>query len=82
MEEVAAFIRAKFEEDTPLSLNELNQTAGGLNKNQKEDIVLSVFTAGLYCGIAPLVTFIQEKTGPFAHLGMKKPDDGYFCNNN
>ena len=49
LEEVTAFLKAKDEEDAPLSMDELENTAGGCNSNTSKETALSVCTFGVGC---------------------------------
>ncbi|MBR4575803.1 MAG: hypothetical protein IKO25_01235 [Clostridia bacterium] len=79
LEEVAAFLKAKAEEDAPLSMDELENTAGGKCSRQSAgEVVMSVFTAGVVCGITAIVS---ASVGEY-HVGRKKDEEGYLCEHN
>ena len=51
LEEVKAFLEAKTKEDAPLSLDELENAAGGRCSGKTKDIVCSVCGLGFGCAI-------------------------------
>ena len=51
MEELNAFLKAKAEEDAPLSMDELDNAAGGDCATAKEEICMSLITFGVKCVI-------------------------------
>ena len=74
-EEVDAFLKAKAEEDAPLSLDELENSAGGNCVTTKETI-LSVVSAGIGCA-----TFaIASATDKGSHVGQRNENEGRICN--
>ena len=79
MEEVAAFLKAKGREDAPLSLDQMENTAGGAcNGITGVETVLSVFgVAGLLCaGLA-----IASAAGANGkHVGQQNDEEGRLCN--
>ena len=57
LEEVAAFLKAKSEEDAPLSLNELDNAAGGeCNKNTRNEAIYSTLTFMMGCLVSICVS--------------------------
>ena len=77
MEEVAAFLKAKTENDAPLSENELENAAGGTcNTQTMFETIGSIVTAGIVCA---LVAFASATGG---EVGQKGPDSdkGRLCN--
>ncbi len=73
MEEVQAFAKAKAEEkDAPLSMDELENSAGGFV--QAGEVVISIFTLGFGCGIAAIVS------SEVGHVGNREGDSGMLCN--
>ena len=75
MEEVKAILEAKQNEDAPLSLDELENSAGGNCVTTKETI-LSVVSAGIGCA-----TFaIASATDKGSHVGQRNENEGRICN--
>ena len=72
LEEVAAFLKAKAEEDAPLSMDELENSAGGFV--QAGEVIMSIFTLGFGCGIAAIVS------SEVGHVGNREGDSGMLCN--
>ena len=77
MEEVSAFLKEKSQEDAPLSLDELENAAGGkCNQETAREATLSVFgIAGLAC-VAMAIGSAAIEGG---HVGQKNEDDGRLC---
>ena len=80
LEEVAAFLKAKNEEDAPLSLDELENSAGGkcTGKTAGETVV-SVISAGLGCALWAAVSS-NAQNGGHGYMGQKAEGDGRMCN--
>ena len=75
LEEVAAFLKAKAEEDAPLSLDELNNAAGGeCNKKTKKDIGMSIGLLGIGCLVEVMCSGIS------GHVGQQKEGESRLCN--
>jgi len=77
LDEVAAFLEAKSEEDAPLSLDELENSAGG-NCATTRETVISCITAGLGC--ATMAIYSAAEKG--YHFGQQNENDGRICNKN
>ena len=74
LEEVAAFLKEKSSEDKPLSVNELENAAGGeCNGNTALEGILSTFTAGFVC---ILMVGISAGTG---RVGQVDDKNGRLC---
>ena len=72
---MAAFLKAKSEEDTPLSLDELENSAGGeCNMKTTWETIGSVATAGVGCAILAAVS------AGIGHVGRKDESEGRICN--
>ena len=79
MEEVAAFLKAKAEEDAPLSMDELENSAGGeCNDKTKKEIGFSIGLLGIGCAI--LAT--ASAWVPTKHTGQQAPNEGRLCTGN
>jgi len=77
VEEVAAFLKAQAEEDAPLSMDQLENSASGkCNEKTGGETALSVFTAGIGCAIVAIVSNNSE-TG---YVGQMRDDQGRLCN--
>ena len=77
MEEVKAFLEAKAKEDAPLSVNELENAAGGeCNKNTAIEAACSITVFGCL-GIA-----IASFTLKDHHVFQEKEGDGRMCSKN
>ena len=72
LEEVQAFLEAKTKEDAPLSIDELENTAGG--SSVACETIASVFTAGLGCAFAAI------KSAARGYVGKRQEGDGNLCN--
>ena len=72
LEQVTAFLKDKAEEDAPLSMDELENTAGGCSVEC--EAIASVFTAGLGCAFAAI------KSAARGYVGQRKEGDGRLCN--
>ena len=74
-EEVAAFLKLKSEEDAPLSLDELENSAGGeCNAKTRKETVESIFSLGIICAAMALESNIN------GHLGQQNAEEGRICN--
>ena len=74
-EEVKAFLEAKAQEDAPLSLDELENSAGGeCNMRTTWETIGSVATAGVGCAILAAVS------AGIGHVGRKGESEGRICN--
>ena len=77
LEEVKAFLEAKAKEDAPLSLNELQNAAGGeCNAKTRSEVVDSIFSVGIACMIKAIESARSGK-----HLGQQSAGEGRICNN-
>ena len=75
MEEVKAFLEAKAKEDAPLSVNELENAAGGeCNNTTGRELVTSFVSLGLSCVVEAAVS---ASTG---YVGQQGKKDGRLCN--
>ena len=76
LEEVIAFAKTKAaaEEDAPLSMDELGQSAGGLQEGW--EIALSIISAGTLCALAATVSAASDGM----HVGQRDGDSGRLCN--
>ena len=77
LEEVQAFLEAKTKEDAPLSIDELENTAGG-NCATTRETVISCITAGLGCATMAIYSVGQKGY----HFGQQNENDGRICNKN
>ena len=74
LEEVAAFLKARSEEDAPLSLNELENSAGGTcNSTTALEAAVSVLSAGLVCAAMAGDSALQS------HVGQTNDNEGRLC---
>ena len=79
LEEVKAFLEAKQTEDAPLSLDELDNAAGGAcNKETHEEGLISFISVGLGCAAMAIMSASMKDT----HVGQEKVNDGRLCNDN
>ena len=77
LEEVKAFLEAKQQEDAPLSVDELENAAGGTcNYTTILEGVTSIMTAGTVCGIMAAVS------AGIGHVSQEKDDEGRLCTTN
>ena len=75
LEEVKAFLKAKSEEDAPLSLNELDNAAGGACSSKIDgEVRLSIFTVGIGCAAKAISSAIN------GHVGARNEHEGNICN--
>ena len=75
LEEAAAFLKAKAEEDAPLSLDELENSAGGAcNEKTHQEKIISIFSAGLGC--ATIAIYSAAK----GSVGQETKYEGRLCN--
>ena len=83
MEEVAAFLKTKVQGDTPLSVNELKDSAGGpCNDATFEETLLSVFAiVGFGCAIKAAASASDIPTDK-GHVGQWNDKEGRLCNPN
>ncbi|MBR4575980.1 MAG: hypothetical protein IKO25_02145 [Clostridia bacterium] len=78
LEQVAAFLKAKAEEDAPLSLDELENSAGGkCNGSTGIEAAISVVTVGTICAFMAMGSAIIGKE---SYVGQRNDDDGRLCN--
>ena len=76
LEEVKAFLEVKQNEDAPLSLDQLENAAGGeCNGETKKEAFLSMIF-GIGCAIKAMVS---AKDG---YVGQRREGEGRLCNNN
>ena len=62
LDEIRAFFEAKRNEPGELSDAEMNQVAGGKGVNRSE-IAMSIFTAGIACGVQAIVSAASGDAG-------------------
>ena len=75
LDQVAAFLKAKAEEDAPLSMDELDNAAGGeCNDKTRTETIESIFSAGIICAAMALSS---NKDG---HVGQQNAGEGRLCN--
>jgi len=75
LEEAAAFLKAKAEEDAPLSLDELESSAGGgCNSKTTKEVFISIGLVGVGC----VVKAIGSAAG--GYVGQKRETDSRLCN--
>ena len=79
LEEVAAFLKAKSEADAPLSMNELENSAGGTCNDATgyETLKSFVFLAGIGCAVIAVMSAAGYDGG---HAGQTDQYDGRLCN--
>ena len=76
LEEVAAFLKAKAEEDAPLSVDELENSAGGkCNAETHDEGILSFFTAGVGCAVYAIVSAASDNR----QVGQRNDRSGRLC---
>ena len=74
LEEVKAFLEAKQQEDAPLSVDELENAAGGTcNQTTILEGMASIISAGTACGIMAAVS------AGIGRVGQEKDDEGRLC---
>ena len=77
LEDVKAFLEAKQNEDAPLSVDELENAAGGSCNDQTVfEGLASVMTAGLVCAA------MAAASAAVGHVGQNKDSDGRLCSRN
>ena len=75
LEEAAAFLKAKSEEDAPLSLDELeNSAGGGCNGKTQTEKNFSIITLGFGCAAIAINSAVK------GHVGQEKEYEGRLCN--
>ena len=79
LEEVKTFLEAKQSEDAPLSLDELDNAAGGAcNDETRFEQAISFMSLGLGCAAMAIMSASMKDT----HVGQEKVNDGRLCNDN
>ena len=73
LDELAAFLKEKIEEDTPLSLDELENSAGGKCSKTDKETALSVCSFGVGCALIAVESWAQ------GHVGQKDGNEGRLC---
>ena len=74
LEEVKAFLEAKQQEDAPLSVDELENAAGGTcNQTTILEGMASIISAGTVCGVMAAIS------AGIGHVGQEKDDEGRLC---
>ena len=77
LEEVKAFLDAKQNEDAPLSLDELDNAAGGkCNPGKPAEGIISMISAGLACATMAIASAAMKNH----HVGQKNESEGNICN--
>ena len=80
LEEVAAFLKAKSEEDAPLSVDELENSAGGsCTAKTGGETAVSILTLGAGCVVWMVVSVGGDKAGT-GHIKQQQEGDGRLCN--
>ncbi|MBR4575984.1 MAG: hypothetical protein IKO25_02165 [Clostridia bacterium] len=80
LEEVAAFLKEKSEQDAPLALDELENAAGGeCNGKTGAEVAVSVITLAMGCGVWAIASIGGEIAGT-GYRQQKKEGDGHLCN--
>jgi len=74
LEEVTAFLKAKSEEDEPLSVDELENTAGGCDTTG--ETIASVLSAGIMCATLAITSAASKGH----HVGQRNDNEGRLCN--
>ncbi len=75
LEEVVAFLKEKSEQDAPLSLDELESSAGGgCNSKTTKEVFISIGLVGVGC----VVKAIGSAAG--GYVGQKRETDSRLCN--
>ena len=76
MEEVAAFLKENANEDKPLSLDELENAAGGeCNHETGKEVGASIIGFfGLYCAVATIISAVSGR------VGQQNDKEGRLCN--
>ena len=75
MEEVKAFLEAKQNEDAPLSLDELENSAGGTcNRKTGKEVAISIGMLGIGCAVKAIASAAGGYTG------QRKESDSRLCN--
>ena len=83
---MAAFLKAQAEEDAPLSMDELDKSAGGTcNAKTRGETAVSVITAGFGCTIWVTVSVTAQAGSRIAHKDLghvfqQSEQDGRLCN--
>ena len=76
LEEVKAFLEVKAQEDAPLSLDELENSAGGkCNAETHDEGILSFFTAGVGCAVYAIVSAASDNR----QVGQRNDRSGRLC---
>ena len=76
-EEVAAFLKAKNEADAPLSIDELESSAGGVcNDQTSTEVIMSIFSAGTACALRAMQSALDGQ------IGQTKETKGRLCSLN
>ena len=74
-EEVAAFLKTRSEEDAPLSLDELENSAGGTcNRKTGKEVAISIGMLGIGCAVKAIASAAGGYTG------QRKESDSRLCN--
>ena len=76
LDELAAFLKEKIEEDAPLSLDELENSAGGGCSKKNEEITISVCTFGVGCAYQAIHSAAQGR------VGKDDKEEGLLCHKN
>ena len=81
LDEIKAFLEAQAKANKKLSVDELENVAGGgCNDATKEETLWSVFTAGTVCATRALSSALGEIFGD-GHVGQQTDDEGRLCTN-
>ena len=81
-EEVAAFLKAKATEDAPLSVDELENAAGGkCTSGSGLEAFYSTITMGMACIVGIVVSAVGTGVGTM-HVGQQTESSGRICTKN
>ena len=76
LEEVKAFLEAKAQEDAPLSVDEMENAAGGVcNQKTHDEGLWSFFTVGLGCAVYAIVSASTDNR----QVGQRDENSGRLC---
>ena len=77
MDEIKVFLENLTKEDKALSVDELENVAGGTcNENTGAEITYSIFSAGVLCAIDALISAGNSD----GHVGQENDGEGRLCN--
>ena len=77
MDEIKVFLEEQAKADKELSAEELENVAGGAcNENTGAEVTYSIFSAGIFCAIAVLISAGNSD----GHVGQENDGEGRLCN--